>query len=86
MSSGFSTTGAGNGADQADSTRYSGTGVSCWSSEASSGLPVLEFCRQEGINAALFRRWHARLGGIVARCASDPAEEADEVAAVYRLR
>jgi putative transposase len=31
--------------------------------QAGSGLPVMEFCRQEGINAALFRRWHARLEG-----------------------
>jgi hypothetical protein len=29
--------------------------------QSSSGLSVSEFCRQERINAGLFRRWHARL-------------------------
>jgi hypothetical protein len=29
----------------------------------SSGLPAREFCRREGINASLFRRWQLRLAG-----------------------
>ena len=32
-----------------------------FSRQSSSGLPVPEFCRREGINASLFRRWRARL-------------------------
>jgi hypothetical protein len=32
-----------------------------FSRQASSGLSVPEFCRREGINASLFRRWQARL-------------------------
>jgi hypothetical protein len=42
-------------------------GITGWrelfAKQSSSNLPVLEFCRQEGINAALFRRWHSRLAG-----------------------
>jgi transposase-like protein len=34
-----------------------------FSRQVSGGLPVREFCRQEGINASLFRRWQARLAG-----------------------
>lgn len=32
------------------------------SRQAASGLRVSEFCRREGINAGLFRRWRATLG------------------------
>src|SRR5271168_2608949 len=32
--------------------------------QASSGLSVPEFCRQERINAGLFRRWEVRLKGL----------------------
>jgi hypothetical protein len=34
-----------------------------FSRQASSGLPVREFCQREGINASLFRRWQSRLAG-----------------------
>jgi transposase-like protein len=33
--------------------------------QASSGVTVAEFCRAEGINAGLFRRWRAALSGRV---------------------
>jgi hypothetical protein len=32
-----------------------------FSRQSSSGLSVPEFCRREGINASLFRRWQSRL-------------------------
>jgi hypothetical protein len=31
--------------------------------QAASGVSVLEFCRAEGINAGLFRRWRSVLNG-----------------------
>ena len=31
--------------------------------QSNSGLSVPEFCRREGINASLFRRWRSTLGG-----------------------
>jgi len=31
--------------------------------QAASGVSVLEFCRGEGINAGVFRRWRSRLDG-----------------------
>jgi hypothetical protein len=34
-----------------------------FSRQSSSGLTVLEFCRREGINGSLFRRWQSRLVG-----------------------
>jgi transposase-like protein len=34
-----------------------------FSRQLSSGLAVREFCRREGINASLFRRWQSRLAG-----------------------
>jgi hypothetical protein len=42
-------------------------GAAVWeqlfSRQPSSGLSVPEFCRREGINAALFRRWRSVLKG-----------------------
>jgi hypothetical protein len=35
-----------------------------FSQQSSSGLSEREFCGQEGISAALFRRWRLRLGGL----------------------
>jgi transposase-like protein len=32
-----------------------------FSRQAASGVPASEFCRREGINAGLFRRWRAAL-------------------------
>lgn len=37
--------------------------------QASSGVTVAEFCRAEGINAGLFRRWRARLSARSGRAA-----------------
>jgi transposase-like protein len=34
-----------------------------FSRQASSGVSVSEFCRREGINAGLFRRWRLALQG-----------------------
>ncbi len=34
-----------------------------FSRQSSSGLSVPEFCRREGINASLFRRWRSALKG-----------------------
>lgn len=34
-----------------------------FSRQAQSGLRVSEFCRREGLNAGLFRRWRAALAG-----------------------
>ena len=34
-----------------------------FSRQSSSGLSVPEFCRREGINASLFRRWRSTLEG-----------------------
>lgn len=48
-----------------------------FSRQSSSGLSVPEFCRREGINAGLFRRWRSTLkdsqaeGGVTAR--TEPA-------------
>jgi hypothetical protein len=36
-----------------------------FSRQSSSGLPVPEFCRRQGINASLFRRLRLRLKGCV---------------------
>jgi transposase-like protein len=54
-----------------------------FSRQSSSGLSVPEFCRREGINAALFRRWRSVLkdsagdrrviSGRSERIAEDPA-------------
>lgn len=43
--------------------------------QVASGLAVSEFCRREGINAGLFRRWRAGLGkaGQVGRARLRPA-------------
>jgi len=42
-------------------------GAAVWlqlfSRQSSSGLSVPEFCRREGINAGLFRRWRSTLKG-----------------------
>ena len=42
-------------------------GAAVWrqlfSRQSSSGLSVPEFCRREGINASLFRRWRSALKG-----------------------
>jgi Transposase len=42
-------------------------GAAVWrqlfSRQSSSGLSVSEFCRREGINAGLFRRWRSTLKG-----------------------
>jgi hypothetical protein len=42
-------------------------GAAVWrqlfSRQSSCGLSVPEFCRREGINASLFRRWRSTLGG-----------------------
>jgi hypothetical protein len=35
-----------------------------FSRQSRSGLTVPEFCRREGINASLFRRWQSRLVGL----------------------
>lgn len=35
------------------------------SRQSGGGLSVLEFCRREGINASLFRRWQSRLTSLV---------------------
>jgi hypothetical protein len=46
-------------------SRWIWRGTAGWlklvSRQSSSGLSVPEFCRQEGINAGLFRRWRATL-------------------------
>jgi len=34
------------------------------SRQSSSGLALPEFCRREGINASLFRRWQSRLASL----------------------
>jgi hypothetical protein len=40
-------------------------GAAVWrqlfSGQSSSGLSVPQFCRREGVNAGLFRRWRSRL-------------------------
>jgi len=33
--------------------------------QASSGMSVLEFCRSEGINPGVFRRWRSTLNGCI---------------------
>jgi hypothetical protein len=55
-----------------------------FSRQANSGLGVSEFCRREGINASLLRRWRSSLkhAGQVSRGASR-AEPAAEVPAPF---
>jgi|SRR5579859_2030860 len=47
-------------------------GAAVWrqlfSRQSSSGLSVPEFCRREGINAGLFRRWRSTLKGSEPEC------------------
>ena len=52
--------------------------------QSSSGLSVPEFCRREGINASLFRRWRATLkdSGTERRVAAR-TESATEVSAPF---
>jgi hypothetical protein len=82
ISFGFYTTGG----KQWNRTSVFGAGPAGWrklfSRQSGSGLSVPEFCRQEGINASLFRRWQSRLGslehssevrGAMARAVKSPA-------------
>lgn len=44
--------------------------------QAASGVTVAEFCRSEGINAGLFRRWRMALARSGARKRQQPRKEA----------
>lgn len=49
------------------------------SRQAASGVRVSEFCRREGINAGLFRRWRAALKG--SRRGGEPRRPPNEATA-----
>jgi transposase-like protein len=55
--------------------RSTGTWRELFSMQASSGVSVPEFCRREGINASVFRRWRLSLKG---RGRSQPVESRPE--------
>jgi hypothetical protein len=46
-----------------------------FSRQTASGVTAAEFCRTEGINPGVFRRWHAVLLGAGATVNSAPARE-----------
>jgi transposase-like protein len=51
--------------------------------QLSSGLAVSEFCRREGINASLFRRWRLRLNDSAPRAAGAVRADSAVVAAPF---
>jgi hypothetical protein len=84
MSSGFSTTGA-RAMEKSKSIRRSAV---VWrrlfARQSSSGLSVPEFCRREGINAGLFRRWRVTLtDGATDRRVTARVERAEQVPAPF---
>jgi hypothetical protein len=74
MRSGFSTTGANDGTEQADQTECGGV-AGLFSRQSSSGLSVPDFCQREGINASLFRRWRSTLKADTGTVRAQPAAE-----------
>jgi transposase-like protein len=46
-----------------------------FSRQSSSGLTVPDFCRREGINASLFRRWRSTLKADAGPARAQPAAE-----------
>jgi transposase-like protein len=46
-----------------------------FSRQSSSGLSVSDFCRREGINASLFRRWRSTLKADAGTARGQPAAE-----------